>query len=93
MKVKDLKEQLASMPDDADVMMYVNRMLPVSVVRAGTIEDLKPTGKKLFGVEVIGGEKRPIAIFFSESTGQEENYNEEVCTTPYDFENPLKYIG
>jgi hypothetical protein len=83
MKVKDLKEQLTSMPDNADVMMFVDKMLPVSVVQYGTIEDLKSTGKTLFGMEVVGGEKRPV-IFLCDK---------EVCTsTPYDFENPLNSI-
>lgn len=73
MNVKDLRKQLASMPDDADVMMYINKMFPVSVVQAGTMENLEPTGKKLFGMEVVGGEKKPIAILASTVTDNSKN--------------------
>jgi hypothetical protein len=69
MKIKDLK----TMPDDADVMMYVNKMLPVSVVQFGTMETLEPTGKKLFGMPVVGGEKKPIVILASTETDSTKN--------------------
>lgn len=62
MNVKDLKEQLASMPEDAEVMMYINKMFPVFVVQSGTVENLEPTGETMFGMEVVGGKKNPIVI-------------------------------
>lgn len=62
MNVKDLRKQLASMPDDAEVMMYINKMFPVSVVQSGTVENLEPTGETLLGMPVVGGKKNPIMI-------------------------------
>jgi len=62
MQVKDLKEQLASMPDDVEVWMCVGKMLPVSVVQTGTVETLEPTGETMFGMPVVGGKKKPIVI-------------------------------
>lgn len=73
MNVKKLKMLLATMPDDADVMMYINKMFPVSVVQAGTIENLEPTGETMFGMEVVGGKKKPIVILASTVTDSTKN--------------------
>jgi hypothetical protein len=67
MKVKDLKEQLASIPDDVDVWVCVDKMFPVSVIQTGTVETLEPTGETMFGMPVVGGEKKPIVILIPKS--------------------------
>lgn len=62
MIVKDLKELLSTMPEDADVMMYLDRMIPISTVQSGTVENLEPTGQTLFGIPVVGGDKKPVVF-------------------------------
>ena len=69
MKVSQLKKVIENLPDETEIMMYVsNKMVPVSTIETGTVENLEPTGETMFGMEVVGGKKKPVLIVASSET-------------------------